>query len=143
MKPPFDLDRAGAVASTLCAIHCAAIPILLGFGAAGAVSWLDHEPVEWGFVGIAAVIGTVSAWRGYRVHGNKPVAIVLATAALSLLALTWTSHASHGHTGSLSWLFPLIGVVIAVSHVVNRRLCNSCRSCEAHAHEPAPARERP
>lgn len=143
MKTRFDLDRVGAMASFACAVHCAAIPILLGFGAAGAVTWFDREPVEWGFVGLAAVIGTVSAWRGYRVHGNKPVAIVLATAALSLVALTWTHHDEHAHTGDLKWIFPIIGVVIAVSHIVNRRLCNSCDACETHEHAPAPAPKSP
>jgi len=136
-----DLDRVGAVASSVCAVHCAAIPILLGLGAAGAVSWLDHGAVEWGLVGLAAVVGTVSAWRGYRVHGNWPVAVVLATAALSLVALTWSRHDEHAHEGDLKWVFPVLGLVIAVSHVVNRRLCRSCASCESHAHAAdAPAR---
>lgn len=135
-----DLDRVGAVASTACAIHCAAIPILAGLGAAGAVSWFDHEPVEWGFVGLAAVIGTVSAWRGYKVHGNKVVALVLAVAALSLLALTWSRHDEHAHSGGMAWVFPILGVVIAVSHVVNRRLCKACHDCAVHEHAPARVR---
>lgn len=144
---PFDMDRVGAVASFACAVHCAAIPILIGFGAAGAVSWLDHPPVEWGLVGLAAVVGTVSAWRGYRTHGNAPVAVVLATAAVSLLALTWVSHGTehshaghdHGaHTGEWKWLFPILGLVVAITHIVNRKLCASCTSCEAHEHAAAP-----
>lgn len=136
----FDLDRVGAFASTACAIHCAAIPILFGLGAAGAVSWFDHESVEWGFVGLAAVLGTVSAWRGYRVHGNKVVATVLVAAAVSLLALTWTRHDAHAHTGELKWLFPVLGLAIAASHVVNRRLCRSCTTCASHEHAPAAER---
>lgn len=137
-----DLDRVGAFASTVCAIHCAAIPILIGLGAAGAVSWFDHEGVEWGLVGLAAVIGTVSAWRGYRVHGNKVVATVLAAAAISLVALTWSRHDAHAHTGDLKWLFPVLGLAIAVSHVVNRRLCKSCSTCAEHEHAAAPASDR-
>ena len=144
----FNMDGVGAVASFACAVHCAAIPILIGFGAAGAVSWLDHPPVEWGLVGLAAVVGTVSAWRGYKTHGNAPVAVVLATAAVSLLALTWMSHGveaahighaghAHGaHTGEWKWLFPVLGLTVAVSHLVNRKLCASCTSCEAHEHAP-------
>jgi uncharacterized membrane protein YfcA len=136
------IDGLGATASFVCAIHCAAIPILLGVGAAGAVSWLDHEPVEWGLVGLAAVVGTVSAWRGYRVHGNRAVAIVLATAAVSLLGLMLHQAGahSHAHEGGLRWAFPVLGLVIATSHLVNRRLCRSCEGCAGH--EPAPAPER-
>lgn len=146
MTPPkngLDLDRVGAVASFACAVHCAAIPILLGLGAAGAASWLDHRPVEWGIAGLAAVVGTVSAWRGYRVHGNKTVALVLATAALSLAFLLLAHHGHDAHAGEFGWVLPMIGLVIAVSHLVNRRLCRSCESCEAHAHEPAPAPAAP
>jgi peptidoglycan/LPS O-acetylase OafA/YrhL len=137
-----DLDRVGAVASFACAVHCAAIPILLGLGAAGAVSWLDQRPVEWGIAGLAAVVGTVSAWRGYRVHGNKTVALVLAAAALSLAFVLLAHHDHAAHEGEMKWVFPLIGLVVAVSHLVNRRLCKSCRTCDAHEHAPAPARER-
>lgn len=135
-----DLDRVGAVASFVCAIHCAAIPILVGLGAAGAVSWLDHEAVEWGLVGLAALVGTVSAWRGYKVHGNAPVALVLACAAISLVAITASHHDEHAHEGDLKWVFPVLGVVIAVSHIVNRRLCHACRSCDAHEHAAAKTR---
>lgn len=145
----FDMDRLGAAASFACAVHCAAIPILVGLGAAGAVSWLEHEPVEWGLVGLAAVVGTVSAWRGYRVHGNKTVAIVLAAAALSLLVLMLHEAGigpyghghghSHAHDGDLRWVFPVIGVVIAASHLVNRRLCRSCTSCASGAPDAAGA----
>jgi hypothetical protein len=144
MSRNLDLDRVGTLASTACAVHCAAIPILMGLGAAGAVSWFDHEPVEWGFVGLAAVVGTVSAWRGYRVHGNKVVALVLVVAALSLAALTWSRHGGEhdAHTGGMAWLFPVLGLVIAVSHVVNRRLCRACTACEAHQHVPATQRSR-
>lgn len=149
MSRRIDMDRVGAVASFACAIHCAAIPILIGLSAGGALtwaghaaSWLDNEPVEWGLVILAAIVGTVSAWRGYRKHGNLTVAIVLAMAALSLLLLTAIghdhSHAGHGHShsheGEYKWFFPVLGLVIAISHVVNRRLCNSCDSCGTHEH---------
>jgi uncharacterized membrane protein YfcA len=152
MSQRIDMDRVGAVASFACAIHCAAIPILIGLSAGGALtwaghaaSWLDNEPVEWGLVILAAVVGTVSAWRGYRKHGNLTVAIVLAMAALSLLLLTAIghdhSHAGHAHSheGEYKWFFPVLGVVIAISHVVNRRLCKSCDSCGSHEHAPGAA----
>ena len=133
MRKALDLDRIGAAASLACAVHCAAIPILLGLGAAGAVSWFEHERVEWGVVGLAAVVGTVSAWRGYRVHGNRAVALVLAAAALSLGALMLHQGGGHVHDGEFRWAFPVLGVVIATSHLVNRRLCRSCAGCAGHA----------
>jgi uncharacterized membrane protein YfcA len=142
MRKRLELDQVGAVASIACAIHCAVIPIAISLSAAGVISIFDNEPVEWGFVLLAAVIGTVSAWRGYRKHGNKTVAVVLAAAALGLVLATISRHGADAHHPShlLAWVFPLIGVTIAVAHVVNLRLCRACRGCEAHEHAPAPAR---
>jgi len=141
MKKRIELDQVGAVASIACAIHCAVIPIAISLSAAGVISIFDNEPVEWGFVLLASVIGTVSAWRGYRKHGNKTVAVVLATAALGLVLATISRHGTDAHHPShlLAWVFPLIGVTIAVAHVVNLRLCRACRGCEAHEHAPAAA----
>jgi hypothetical protein len=124
------LDGIGALASFACALHCALLPVLFGLGAAGAVSVLDHRPTEWGIVLLAAVVGTVSAWRGFRTHGNRTVVTVLALAVLGLVVLT-VSHlgADHAHHGPTAWLFAALGLVLAVSHLVNRRLCRSCRGC--------------
>ena len=139
MKQRLELDKVGAVASMACAIHCAVLPIAISMSAAGVVSIFDNAPVEWGFVLLAAVIGTVSAWRGYRKHGNKTVAAVLAFAALGLVLATFSRHNGHSHDPDhlLAWVFPLIGLTIAVAHVVNLRLCRACRGCEAHEHAPA------
>lgn len=135
-----DLDRVGAVASFVCAVHCAAIPVLLVLGGAGLVPMLDNRAVgwvEWGFVGVAAVIATTSAWRGYRAHRRLPVAFALAGSALALVTLMVVAslaghdHAhehdqSHVHEGAFRWLFPALGLAVAVSHLVNRRLLRTC-----------------
>jgi hypothetical protein len=144
MKKRLELDKVGAIASFACAIHCAILPIAISLSAAGMFSFLDNEPVEWGFVLLASVVGTVSAWRGYRTHGNKTVAVVLATAALGLVLATITRHGESAHHPShlLAWVFPLIGVTIAVAHLVNLRLCKACTTCDAHEHVPAPVVER-
>src|SRR5690242_4641796 len=92
MKRRIDLDQVGAAASFACAIHCAALPIAISLSAGGVISFLDNQPVEWGLVLLAAVIGTTSAWRGYRRHGNKTVAVVLGSAALGLVLATFSRH---------------------------------------------------
>jgi hypothetical protein len=141
MRKRVELDQVGAVASIACAIHCAILPIAISLSAAGVISFLDNEPVEWGFVLLAGVVGTVSAWRGYRRHGNKTVAAVLAAAAIGLVLATISRHGADAHHPSrlLAWIFPLIGLTIATAHIVNLRLCRACKGCEAHEHAPAPA----
>lgn len=139
MKKRIGLDQVGAIASFACAVHCAVIPIAISLSAAGILTVFDNEPVEWGFVLIASVIGTVSAWRGYRTHGNRTVAVVLGTAALGLVLATFSRHDGHAHDPDhlLAWVFPLISLTTAVSHVVNLRLCRACTTCDAHEHAPA------
>jgi hypothetical protein len=139
MKKTIGLDQVGAIASFACAVHCAVIPIAISLSAAGVITFFDSEPIEWGFVLLASVVGTVSAWRGYRTHGNKTVAVVLGTAALGLVLAAISRHGAHAHDPdrTIAWIFPLIGLTIAVSHIVNLRLCRACRTCDAHEHAPA------
>ena len=141
MRKQLELDQVGAVASIACAIHCAVIPIAISLSAAGVISVFDNEPVEWGFVLLAGALGTAAAWRGYKKHGNKTVAVVLAAAALGLVLATISRHGADAHHPShlVAWVLPLIGATIAVAHIVNLRLCRACRACEAHEHAPAAA----
>jgi hypothetical protein len=131
-----ELDKVGAVASLACAVHCAVLPIAISLSAAGMFSFIDNEPAEWGFVLLASAVGTVSAWRGYKKHGNKTVAVVLAVAAVGLLLATISRHGDHAHDPGhmLAWVFPVIGLTIAVAHIVNLRLCRACTTCDAHEH---------
>jgi len=157
VKRPLELDKVGAAASIACAVHCAAIPILVSVSAGGVASFLDNRPIEWGLVLLAGAVGTVSAWRGYKRHGNKTVAVVLAAAALGLVLATalrptvdvndpgqvaaWLARgaAPKNDVRLLTWIFPLMGLVIAVAQIVNLRLCRACRACDAHEHAPASA----
>ena len=131
------VEQLGAVASVACAIHCAALPILFGAGAAGAVSWLSYEPVEWGLVLLAAVVGTVSAWRGFRQHGNLAVAVTLVVAAIGLVILTAThsGHGAHDHVHQPAWISAVFGVALGASLLINRRMCANCNTCAQHAAE--------
>ena len=101
------------------------------------MSWLNHKPVEWGLVLVAAGIGTVSAWRGIRMHGNRALAVVLVAAAAGLVILTAThsghDHAhAHGHDHGVAWLSAIFGVALGGALLVNQRLCKNCEGCASH-----------
>ena len=129
------IAKVGAIASFACAIHCAALPILIGAGAAGSLSFLRNEPFEWGMVLLAASVGTFAAWRGFRTHGNLAVVTVLLTATAGLVALT-LHHGSGAHEleqadtpHGIAWLSALAGVALGVSLLVNSRMCKTCHDC--------------
>jgi hypothetical protein len=137
------LARFGEFASLACAVHCAAMPIVIGAGAAGAFSFLQEEPVEWAMVLLAAVVGTVAAWKGFKAHGNLAVVTVLllAIGALVVHALHIFDDVGHheGHAHGIAWTGVIAGVALAASLFVNNRLCKSCHTCAHHAHERSAA----
>ena len=126
------LERLGTLASVACAIHCALLPVVIGAGAAGTFSFLNQEPVEWGLVTLAAVVGTVAAWKGFRTHGNLAVVTVMLVAVAALVA-----HAAHlfdeagheGHNHGVAWSGVVAGIALAASLFVNNRMCRSCHDC--------------
>ncbi len=63
-------DRLGVAASVLCAIHCAAAPVLLlalpSFGRIWA-----HPATHWGMALFVVPIAAIMTLRGFREHGRK------------------------------------------------------------------------
>ena len=79
-------DRFGAVASTLCAIHCALCALLPAvFTAVGLGVLLSHE-VEWGLTLLAVSFGLAAFWYGWRTHRTAHVAALLGLGIVGLLA---------------------------------------------------------
>lgn len=80
------IDHLGALASSLCAVHCAAVallPALLGTLGLGVL--LKHE-TEWVFTAIAIGFATLALTFGWRRHRSFAVAGVMAMGIVGLLA---------------------------------------------------------
>lgn len=112
----------GMVASSLCAIHCLALPLLAG-AAFFEHSALHSPAVEAALVGVAAVVGYSTLGAGYRQH-RRSLPLALLTLGLLLLAL--------GHTvvpHSLSTATAVVGALLLVAaQLVNRRCPAPCCS---------------
>ena len=114
-------DLAGFAASTLCAIHCLAWPILLSLPAFGSslgtgVPWL--EPA---LIALAAVLAIWALGQGWRVHRSwQPLAWALL--GFGLIALGRWIGGDWGPPGAF-----LGGVAVAWSHVVNWRKQRKCQ----------------
>ena len=93
-------DRMGAVASTVCAAHCAIGALLpAAFGALGA-GFLMSEKVEWLFTLVAIAFAAVALWLGYRKHRSRVVAVLLAAGIVGMLGARLIEEASgHHHDG--------------------------------------------
>ena len=93
------VDRFGAVASSLCAAHCALCALLpAAFSALGLGFLMGHE-AEWVFTLIAVVLGLCALVLGWRQHRSFRVAGLLAIGIVGLLASRGLEMGSehHGH----------------------------------------------
>jgi hypothetical protein len=95
MKPTSALLDAGAIAlSSLCLLHCLALPLLAAALPLMGV-WAQAEWVHVVFVAIAAPTTGFALWRAHRQHPLPALAMASAATGLLLLlagAAGWPSH---------------------------------------------------
>lgn len=104
------LDRLGAIASSLCAAHCAVCALLpMAFGALGFGFLLGHE-AEWMFTMVAVTFASCALFLGWRRHRSGVVAGLLILGIVGLLASRGLEmgsahhdhdHGHHGHAHAL------------------------------------------
>ncbi|MEO1269068.1 MAG: MerC domain-containing protein, partial [Myxococcota bacterium] len=93
------IDRFGAFASSLCAVHCAVSALIpAAFGALGLGFLLGHE-AEWvlTLVAIAFALGTLAL--GWRRHRSVGVALLLVLGVVGLLVSRGLEMGSEHHHG--------------------------------------------
>lgn len=124
------LDRAGATASFLCAIHCAVMPLVVTLLPLLGLSFLASEPVEWALLAASATLGSSSLCLGFRKHRKRQVFMVLGI-ALALLVAGRIFH--ERHFGIWGPVFMVLGgFTMMGAHLLNHRLCHSCAQCSSH-----------
>lgn len=125
------LDRAGAMASFLCAIHCALMPFVVTMLPLLGLSFLASEPVEWALLLSSATLGTLSLCTGFKEHGSRR-AFGLLGIALALLVIGRLCH--EHHVGAWGPVFMVLGGFSMMgAHLFNQMLCRSCRTCSSHS----------
>ncbi|MEO6048717.1 MAG: MerC domain-containing protein [Candidatus Kapaibacterium sp.] len=133
------LDRLGVSASTLCAIHCVAMPLLLSTLPAIGLGFLAHGTFELVMIAVSITIAAISLGGSYKLHRRLNALMMMASGGM-LLVFNFFGHESHAPL--IETLHPYIagfaGLMIASAHWINMRLCTSCERCEHdHAHDHA------
>jgi len=80
-----NIDQLGIITSGLCALHCAALPILLSLGVVGSVTQVGHEVLEWTIILASAILGAWSIYNGLNGHGKVLPQILIGAGALTIL----------------------------------------------------------
>jgi len=123
-----NLDRLGITASTLCAIHCAAVPLLLTFLPLWGLGFLADERVEICMIVLSLCLGIWSMSSSYRKLHRKLIPSIVLIAGFFLIAA--------GHFLGLEQLEPILiplgGFTIAAAHFINLRLVKTCPSVHKH-----------
>jgi hypothetical protein len=130
------LDHIGMVASCACAIHCALTPFIIGLLPFMGLSLLADPLTEWSFVGVSVAVSISSLLPSYlRRHRQAKPLVILAGGFCLILAARVVFEAN------LSAEIPIVvigALLIATSHLMNRRLCQACIVCsESCGEEPA------
>jgi|GEM_PF-57714 len=130
------VDRVGATASMLCAVHCALLPFVLALLPLIGLEFLAGHAFERIFVGCAAMLACASILSAYRRH-RHPQALFLMVPGIALLlvgvAVNLDLHVVI-HTASVV----AGGVLVASAHVTNLVLAHR-HHCATCTHAPARA----
>jgi len=81
------IDLIALSSSIICAVHCAAIPVVLSFSSLNSLHFLKNPYIEWTFISFGLVFVLVSLWPSYKKihHLTKP--LQYATLGFAFIAL--------------------------------------------------------
>ena len=121
------LDSIGITASTICAIHCAVVPLLFTSLPLIGLGFLTRPWIEWGMIVLALLIGVYSIGLSFLRNHRKPLPLILLGTGFLIII---SGHAFL--TGvTEGFIVPVGGLTIALAHYVNYRYAGACR------HEPS------
>lgn len=120
------LDGVGQGVGFLCAIHCAVMPLLTGVLALAGAEWIASRRFEWSIVATSLALGVITLFPGYRQHRRRR-SLVVFTAGISLILI---ARLAYDEWPAIELITVLAGgVLIAIAHGINRRLCRTCPGC--------------
>jgi hypothetical protein len=115
------VDKLGIFFSSLCAIHCLILPILIFNSGHFLAKYINNQFIEKGFIITCLSIAAFSFFRYRKVHGNSLPILLLVIAILFLVGSTFFNDV----------MFEIIASVIGSSalifgHVINIRQSRYC-----------------
>ncbi|WP_111307872.1 MerC domain-containing protein [Confluentibacter sediminis] len=117
------LDIIALSSSLICAVHCAAIPVVLSFSSLTSLHFLENPLIEWTFICLGVVFAITSLWPSYKkIHHNKKPLLYVASGFtfIALGRLDFTELWEMGNT--------VLGAsLVSIAHYVNWKLSGTKR----------------
>lgn len=119
------LDRLGIALTSLCALHCILLPVLLPVLPLLGVSIFADDSFERAFLIGTLALGAVALFSGFHRYHRKLYPFY----SLALGGVIYWHKDALGETWE-----PLVitigAILVMAAHWMNIRLCNSCQGCE-------------
>lgn len=129
------LDRVGAFASAICAVHCLLTGIAIGLLSVAGLGFLGNPIADIVFFGLALGLGSLAVWQGFRKHRSfLPMALYVG-GLLSVLVAHFVL--GHDHRDIHSTVLAVTGGLMLVAfHIVNMSLHHRCGVCHPEDADP-------
>ena len=114
------LDKTGIWVTTICALHCLLLPVLLPVLAMLGVSFLGETLLERIILSLSLLIGAIAMVTGFRHHRHVTPLILLALGGV----IYWYKDI-FGHLGEPVLILAGAGLIV-LGHVKNVRLTRAC-----------------
>ncbi len=125
-----DLDRVGACASAICAVHCLLSGVALSLLSVLGLGFIASGPSEIAFIGVTLVVGSTAVFIGHRKHRSLLPAVIYLVGLLAILG----SHTLLNHDTPIGTTASVLGGLCFVTfHLVNQRLIRA-RAGSPRAH---------
>ena len=115
-------DFIGSSASLLCALHCAALPLLLSLAPLAGLGFLRNPWIEYSVILLSLSIASYALMHGYRRH-HQPRALVWVAVGFVLIGT--------GHLSSAEWKEITLtsggATMVAIAHLINWRQIKQLR----------------
>jgi hypothetical protein len=122
------LDTWGACVSSLCLIHCLAMPLLLAFAPTLAHVIPGDEFTHRLLAFLVMSAGVPSFWMGFRKHRKKLVLAIGLTGMGIILAALAIGDRFSSHISEIA--FTMLGSLMLTSgHLMNKTFCKQCSRC--------------
>lgn len=112
------IDLIAISSSLICAVHCAAIPIILSFSSLSSLNFLTNTFIEWSFIGLGVLFAIVSLWPSYKKVHQKITPLLWAFIGFLFIGLGRFNFSELFEIGNT-----VVGAsLVSVSHYFNWKL---------------------
>ncbi len=123
-------DGIGVLSTSLCALHCLLVPVLLVAGTALPASFFTEEAFHETMLAISFPAAVVAFGIGCRQHKDRWVLILGSIGLIGLALAAFVLHDLIGEVGEVV-VTVISAVLLIVAHVRNYRICQN-EACEEH-----------